>query len=267
MKLLTHIVILLLALTLAVRGALPVTDAALIATNRANAEREHLEQLVQGANQTTQILHLVDQIRQLDTYLERFGDPGSIRDLEALEDLIGMLDSEELNLPEEDLLDDLEGSEVFAPDPVYQAPAEKITIGGSDVGDRNLDSYKPQAATGRSVGAYTETRTRVLARRQALRANLSSTLEQVRSADTASEVQKLSVLIDGLRAQLAATDRELEIAATEASMRMLQAELQNQVKRKALVETERARLREGARKDIEIYRIDFGPILFNRGGK
>ena len=250
-------------LALTATAALPVTDVGLIATNRGNSERDYLEQLLQEANQQTQILRLVEQIRRLDDYLERFGDPATIDKLDGLELLEELLTRAETNKRSEVILAELDGKEVFQPDPVYRPTSETIVLDGVEAEARHSERYKPEAAAQRSFSHYREVRSSVLERRNQVKAKIAQVLVRLRGARTSSEVQKLSVLMTGLQTELEAIDREMGFAASEAATRMFENEVQRQVEKKAAVENGRARLREGTRKDARTYRITWEPILFN----
>ena len=56
-------------------GGMPVIDVAAIASQRQADHLDYLEQLIHEGNQVKTIAQLVEQIRLIDSYLERFGDP------------------------------------------------------------------------------------------------------------------------------------------------------------------------------------------------
>ena len=247
-------------------AGLPVTDSGLIATNKANATRDYAEQLLHEVNQQAQILRLAKQIQQLDNYLERFGNPATVAELKGLDQLEDLLRLPQSNRRSDDLISDLDGAEVFENESVYRSTPEEVVLDGETVGERDTQWYKPEAAANRSLEHYREVRSSVLQRREIIRAEIAQAMAQVRNAQTSSEVQKISVVMTGLKAELDAIDREMEFAASEATARMFQNEVQRKIERKAEVEASRAKLREGTRRDAETYRLVWPPVLFNFQG-
>ena len=72
--------------------------------------------------------------------------------------------------------------------------------------------YKPYEAINNATANYTNVTADVLQRRQALKDAIAATTEALQSATTASEVQKLTGVLIGQNAALAATDKEIDQA-------------------------------------------------------
>lgn len=103
----------------------------------------------------------------------------------------------------------------------------------------------------------------VLARREKLRTSIAGTTKQIQQATTASEVQKLGLVLTGLQTELQAADHELEFAANDVQARVLANATEREIARKAAVENERAKLRVSTEKDAAIYRLFTTPIHFS----
>jgi hypothetical protein len=254
----------LLAIVSCFAGGMPVIDAVAIANQKIAAHRAYLEQALQGVEQIEQTLKLTEQIRQLDSYLERFGDPSSIKDLEGFDELYRQLNAASvLKLPELNR-EDLHTDEVFRPlaSNIGQNLQKEIIVDGKVEATRDGEIYAPEVAERRTQEDYQQVRASVLTRREVLRTSIAGTTKQIQQASTASEVQKLGLVLTGLQTELHATDRELDFAAKDMQARVLANATEREIMRKAAVEEERARLRVGIRKDAEIYKLFTTPIRF-----
>lgn len=261
-----------LALGGAARGSgIPVVDAAHIATSQANHTIDFIEQVLHEANQQTQILNeleqieqlyeqitqLYEQIEQMDDYLERFGIPEDITDLAGIDGLLGELKKATEGLDIEEKLPEITGEAMFGFDGegVFAAIGESFQVGGGEV-EREAERYKPEDAARETVKQYRDKKTEVIERRDALKAEVASTTEQLRFASTDSEVKKLTGVLVGLQTELQAVDRELDIAGHDAAIRAMENDNQRQAVYKAQVEEEAKRFAEGNRRDVETYKID-----------
>ncbi len=245
-------------------GGLPVVDTLAIASQRLTAERDYLEQLVHGLEQADQTLKLVDEIKRLDTLLERHGDPGTIKDLEGLEELYRQLKTAPvLQLPELKVTD-LKPDEIFRSlDSQLHPKLEKdIILDGKVEATRDEQIYHPEVAERRSLENYQKVKASVLTRREQLRQSMAGTVKAIQNAPTTSEVQKLSAVLVGLQAELQSADHELDFAAGEVQAQVSANTTEKEILRKAAVERERAILRVSTRKDAEIYKLFTTPIHF-----
>lgn len=250
--------------TLACVAGLPVIDVAAITAQRLSAERDYLEQLLHEANQQTAILKMIEQIRQLDTSLERLGDPAAITNLQGLDELMRQLNAAPvLQLPELKAAD-------FQPDEVFRSLDSKlypklekeITLDGKVEATRDDVIYHPEVAERRSQENYQKVKASVLTRREQLRQTMAGTVKAIQSAPTASEVQKLSAVLVGLQAELQSADHELDSAAGEVQTQVSANATEKEILRKAAVERERASMRVSTLKDAEIYKPFTTPIHF-----
>ena len=246
-------------------GGMPVIDAVAIANQKIAAHKAYIEQLLQGIEQIEQTVKLTEQIRQLDTYLERLGDPSKIKDLEGIDELYRQLNSAPvLKLPELKR-EDLQANEVFRPltSNIAKNIEKEIVLDGKVEATRDGEIYAPEVAERRTHDDYQQVRASVLTRREKLRTAIAGTTKQIQHASTASEVQKLGLVLTGLQTELQATDRELDFATNDIQARVLANVTEKEIMRKAAVEEERARLRVGTRKDAEVYKLFTTPSHFS----
>ena len=238
---------------------IPVVDAAHIATNQVSHAIDYVQQVLHEANQQTQITNqleqvaqlyeqieqLYEQIEQMDDYLERFGDPKSIVDLAGFNDLMIELGGSTEGLDIEGLLPDITGEDFFGFDGsgIFQPIEPTITIGEEEV-DRD------------AIEQYREKKAEVIERRDALREDISQTVDALRSAETDSEVKKLTGVLLGQQTELQAIDSELDIARGDAEARALENENQQEAEAKARAEENAKRFEAAGRADVETYKLD-----------
>lgn len=246
----------------ALQGALPVTDAAMIALERLNAHRDYLEQLLQTENEIAQVKNLVQQIIRIDESLKRLGNPGEISQLAGADAACELLQGEELNQTSEALVQSVKGEEIFTSSGPIVGLQKDIEVDGRVVGQRAEDVYGPDAVLLRGLKQYQQIRSQVLHRRSALKRELAAAIEQIKAASTTSEVMKLTAVVSALQAEMESLDRDLQFAAMETSHLSEISRINSEILRKANVEDERAVLSESSRRDVELFQLPTTPITF-----
>lgn len=252
-------------------SGIPVVDAAHIASNRVSHAVDYVQQVLHEANQQTQIGKQVEQIKQLyeqieqlyqqieqmDNYLERFGDPKAILDLAGFDQLLGELKQATGGLNIEERLPDLTGEDFFGfdGDGIFQPVTQEIEI-GDETFERDAERYKPHDAARVTIEQYREKKADVLERRDALRGEIAQTTGQLQSAETDSEVKKLSGVLLAQQTELQATDRELDIARGDAEARVMENQNQAQAEAKARAEENARRFEAANRADVQTYKLD-----------
>ena len=257
------LIISLLALCLgSSSGALPVIDAASIASERLSAAKDNLEQILQEANQQTQIVHMLEQIEQIDTYLGRLGDPSAVSQLSGVEELITQLS---LSRGAEGAAQSPPGDEeVFRSldSVVNRSPDKVMRLDRNQEAERDGRRYLPEVAERHVLESFRAVRLTAMKQRDSLRKSLAESLGQLRAAKTSSEVDKLNVVISGLQAELDAVDREMEGAWISAQALVMENATEREIQRKAAIELDRATLHAGAKKDAELYGLFTEPVKF-----
>jgi len=258
-------------ITTAKPSGIPVVDVAHIAVNQTSSTIDYIQQLLHEANQQTQIVkqveqitqlyeqieQLYEQIEQMDDYLERFGDPKSLLDFDGLDELLSSLGQATGGLDIEGILPGITGEDMFGQDGfgVFQPINPDITISGETF-ERDAERYKPNDASRATIEQYREKKESVIERRDVLREEISGTTEQLRSAETDSEVKKLTGVLIGLQTELQATDRELDIARGDAEARAIENANQAEAQAKAQAEEDARRFEVGNRLDVQTYKLD-----------
>lgn len=246
-------------------AALPVVDVGLISTNLHNAKRDLLEQLLQGATQEQQLQQLLAQIRQTDDFLKRLGKLEDVEDLPGFRsEAEAFLKELEINLPSFEIIRDLDPDELFDKEEgsPYEAIKKDIVIDGAKVAEIDGEVVKPELAARRTIEHYQHVRSEVLKKRSFLKGELDLAMQQIRSATTSAEVQKLTAVINGLNTQLSATDSDLQFAANELTARYYQNRIEDDIRQKVYVQKDRAALKAGMRKHLDLFKLPSEPLIF-----
>jgi hypothetical protein len=167
--------------------------------------------------QVQQIQTLTDQLNEFKHYENLFGDPASVV-LATVKPLTDDLKKTEVG----QTLTTLEGAVNAGQAMLYDAGGlfhsigtEFTTPGGQQV-RRQSAEYLPVAAVQKTTDNYLAVSTDATARRVALKQQIAATAEQLKSATTDAEVQKLSGVLTGLSAALESTDHEVSQATASA---------------------------------------------------
>lgn len=249
----------------AAAGAVAVVDINLIRTNLANARRDLIEQILQGERQVMQYQQLVAQVRQIDLYLERFGDPASV-ELRALEEARRFLGRVLPGKASGEIFEAIDDTELFAGPVAAGHPpvSRQIRLDGRTLGELDPAGYRPELASRRALAHFDEVRDAVLLRRRELQAGLDSAMLELRAAATASEVAKLDIVIRSLESRLADTATDLLLAGSAVEVHRHRLENEERIAAKAAVEVGRALLEENTRRELRTLPLPNRPILFQR---
>jgi hypothetical protein len=129
---------------------------------------------------------------------------------------------------------------------------------------RAEDVYRKFGAIQQSSLNLQTVTTDVFTRRDALRKDIAKTTEQLQSAKTDAETQKLTGVLVGYNAELAAVDREIEHAATQLAAQDIENRADQERQATARREERRAQIEEGFRRSSEAFRIDTSAPAFPR---
>jgi hypothetical protein len=167
-------------------------------------------------NQVQQINTLSSQLQQLQNYNQAFGNPATLLNIAGVNVLVDDLARTPVGHTIEQIQSAARGTEAMT----YNAGGLYHSIGvsfttpdGAQV-QREETTYRNNAAVQRAVQNYTNVVDDVLNRRRTLKSDIAATTEKLQSATTASEVQKLTGVLIGLNADLAATDKEIDHATS-----------------------------------------------------
>jgi len=266
MKILFPIIIqwlLLLMVSSDLKAALQVVDVGSISAQWTTAKRDLLQQVLMEANQKTQIFRLVEQIQQIDAYLDRFGDPKKVN-LRTLKNLYDMVSNLPISKTTEELERLLRTDYLYIDQPVYRTISPQIEVDGEVVAQRETDPFRPDLMARQSFSDYHELKEAAIAQRRQIDAQLQAALRELESASTSSEVQKIQAVITILNAQRAEITKEIHLAAVEASTRYYQNEVEARIARQAAHQERRAAYETGLRKNLTSFSLPSNPVLFER---
>ena len=165
-------------------------------------------------NQVQQISQLTAQLQQLQQYNKAFGDPSQILNITGVSALTADLTQTPIGQTISAVEKTSDGIAALTYDAngLYNQIGATFTTPSGNQVQRDAVDYKPFEAINNATANYSNVTANVLQRRQTLKDAIASTTEALQSATTASEVQKLTGVLVGQNAALAATDKEIDQA-------------------------------------------------------
>jgi hypothetical protein len=239
-----------ISLTIAIAGLLATTSVRaqwvvydpIMNMEQILAQAENIAQYVQMVdNQVQQISQLSSQLQQLQQYNKAFGDPSAIVNVNGANALVSDLQQPVVgqNIATLELHSDGAQALTYNGNGLYVRIGTTFTTPSGNQIQRNTNYYRPYEGVNQATQNYTNVNASVLQRRAALKAQIASTTEALQSATTASEVQKLSGVLVGQSAALAATDKEIDQAGTLSLVQDI--ENRNDVEKQATARSEQQR--------------------------
>lgn len=165
-------------------------------------------------NQIQQINTLTSQLQELQHYSHVFGDPSQIVNLAGVNTLVQDLQNTGVGQTLGSLQNLSQGVDAFTYNAsgLYQSVGETFRTPNGNTISREQDLYRPFSAINHTTQNFSDVYADVIARRKELKLNIAATTEQLQSATTASEAQKLTGVLIGLNSSLVAADKELDQA-------------------------------------------------------
>jgi predicted nucleic acid-binding Zn-ribbon protein len=206
-------------------------------------------------NQVQQINALTQQLQQLQAYVKAFGNPQQLQQIVGADELISSLRTPGMGEPLSRLQNSASGSEALTnnQDGLYQRVGAVInTPDGAEI-PRNEETYRKFAASDAAIQNFKTVYNDVLQRREALKRQIADTTQQLQAASTAAETEKLTGVLSGYNAGLAAADKEVDQALGESDR-----EKQEQ----AQVEDRKAEFGEAMSKYSQTFKINDEPAAF-----
>jgi hypothetical protein len=214
-------------------------------------------------NQVQQIKTLTEQVSEFKKYEGLFGDPSKVL-LGTLRPLTDDLRKTELG----QTLTALEGAAdagqamVYTANGLYRSVGTRFTTPAGQTVTRRPEPYVAVAAVQKTTDNYLAVSNDAAARRVALKQQMATTTDELRSATTDAEVQKLSAVLAGLSAALESTDQEVGQATASALVQDIanRADAQRQVEAKK--EQQHAEFTEAVDKYGQTFRLLNAPVTF-----
>jgi len=209
----------------AAHAQIPVTDYASIVQRQTNWISELAEwteslgnDVTQINNQVSQISNQYQQISQIDTYLERFGDPKKLAGLMNIEKavenarLTGVLDAygKTVQQSKGDYALTRTGGGVQRPLATTQADGSSIT--------RDGESYRKFAVHDQVADNYQAKSEDYHTARQRLQEQVNETMTQLDNAPDDATVARLTAKLNGLNAQMDQLYQEQALSAAESTI-------------------------------------------------
>ena len=215
-------------------------------------------------NQVQQISTLTSQLQQLQQYNQAFGTPSQILNLAGFTSLIS--DLENIGVGQavgqlENLSQGTDAEQYDANGLYHNVGTTFTTPDGSSV-SRDANLYRQFAAINETTRNFSNVYANVVSRRDSLRQDIAATTEQLRAATTASEVQKLTGVLIGLNAELSATDKELDHAASVSFVQNAENQNDQAKQQQARVEEQQAEFSEGIQKYNTTLTLSTEPAAF-----
>jgi len=238
----------------------PALNSQTIADQAANIAK--YVQMIQ--NQIQQITTLTSQLNELQHYNQVFGNPSQILNLVGFTGLMADLQDAGVGQTIGQLQNLAQGINALRYDAngLYHNIGETFTTPGSNTVSRDQNSYRPFAAINETTQNFTNVYADVTERREALKQTIADTTTQLQAATTASEVQKLTGVLIGLNAELAATDKELDHAASVSAVQTAENQNDQAKQQQARLEEQRAEFTEAVQKYNTTMKLTAEPAQF-----
>jgi hypothetical protein len=252
------IAVILLALPLAHRASaqMVVFDPISEIQSIVNTAEEVAEFVSMVENQVTQIETLTDQLSEFKNYENLFGNPSQV----SLS-MVGTLDSDLQNTEPGQNLENLVASAdgnaamTYNDDGIYATVGASFQTPRGQTIQRPADQYKPFAAVINSASNYVVVADNAAQRRAAIKEEIAQATEQLNSAGTDAEVQKLHAVLTSLNGDLASTDDELNQAADSALVQDIQNRNDQQKQIQALTEQQNAEFQEATSNYVNTFQL------------
>ncbi len=263
MKRLIALTLVTLGITVSARAQWVVFDPTAQIQSIINTAQEVAQFVTMIQNQVQQIQSLTDQLNEFKNYEALFGDPKAVL-LSTVQPLIGDLKKTELG----QTLTTLESTISTTDAMLYNASGLFESIGttfttpnGQSI-TRQTVPFKPIAAVQKTTDNYLSVSTDAAARRVALKNQIAATTEQLKSATTDAEVQKLQGVLIGLTAAFNNTDYEINQATASALVQDVANRNDAQRQIEAKKEQQHAEFTEAVQKYGQTFRLMNAPTAF-----
>ena len=217
MKKLIALALVTVGISLSARAQWIVYDPANTIQSVVNTAQEIAKYVTMIENQVQQIQTLTDQLNEFKHYEDLFGDPKAVL-LSTVQPLIGDLKKTELGQTLATLESTISATDamLYNASGLFESIGTTFTTPNGQSITRQTVPFKPIAAVQKTTDNYLSVSTDAAARRVALKNQIAATTEQLKSATTDAEVQKLQGVLIGLTAALNNTDYEINQATASA---------------------------------------------------
>ena len=198
------------------RAQLIVEDVVHIAQDAMNQVVDLAKYAEMVSNQVKQITTMTQELQQTVAYVKAFGDPSQLLNITGANELVSGLQQSSVGQTLDSLRQAASGIESLKNNVsgLYQSITD-TSLSGVQV-SRATDNYKPFGALENASSNYTTVYDDAMQRRKTLKGQMAKTIDQLQSATTDAETQKLQAVLTGQSAQLQAIDQEITGATSQA---------------------------------------------------
>ena len=238
----------------------PVSDAL--------SEEMHIEdigkyvQMVE--NQVQQINTLTQQLQQIEAYVKAAGDPSQIVNITGADQLISSLQQQGVGQTMGQLQQVATGAQAlsYTGNGLYQSIGSTFTTPDGAQVPRADDLYRKYGAIQTTSSNFQTVTQNVLSRREALRQEIASTTQELQSATTEAEAQKLNGVLSGYNAELGSVDHEIDHAAEQVSTQDIENRADKERDEQARREERQAQVQEGFQQYSQVFQLDSSAPAF-----
>ena len=256
----------LLAVTPMLHAQLVVTDPISDVLSQTLHLEEIAKQIEAIEKQVEQINVLTKQLQQVQAYVKAFGDPKQLQNIVGADALMSSLQQTGIGQTLDTLQRNATGADALRYDAngLYHSPGATFTTPNGTQLPRAEEVYRKFGAIQQSSLNLQAVISDATTRRDALRQQIATTTQQLQSATTDAETQKLTGVLVGYTAELATVDREIEHAATQLAAQDIENRADQERQAAARREERRAQTEEGFRRSSEAFRLDTTAPAFPR---
>lgn len=227
-------------------------------------EAESIAKYVQMIdNQVQQIQTLTQQLNQFEHYEALFGDPSKVV-LSMVPALDSDLQNVEPGINLENLVANASGNIAltYNDSGIYSTVGTSFQTPRGQTIQRPADQYKPFSAVINSASNYVAVADNAAQRRASIKNQIAQTTQQIQSATTDAQVQKLHAVLTSLNGDLASTDDELHQAADSSVVQDIQNRNDQQKQIQALTEQQNAEFEEAVSNYTAKFQLLDAPTTF-----
>jgi hypothetical protein len=219
MKKLAALTLMSFSIGLSARAQWVVYDPTVHAQQIIGTAEELAKYAVMINNQVQQIQTLSSQLAEFKNYEALFGNPASVS-LSTAQSLVTDLGRMEVGVTLPALQTTANANQAMAYDGggLFQAVGTTFATPKGQTVTRQQAPYVPIAAIQNTTSNYLSVSTNIEARRVALKQDIAATIDQLKAATTAADVQKLTGVLVGLSSALNNSDYELGQASSSVAV-------------------------------------------------
>jgi hypothetical protein len=214
-------------------------------------------------NEVQQITTLGDQLSEFKNYENLFGNPSDVT-----VSTVPALDSDLQNLEPGQNLENLVANAngnialTYNDGGIYASVGTSFQTPGGQTIQRPAGQYEPYSAVINSASNYVAVADNAAQRRETIKDEIAQTTEQLQSASSDAQVQKLHAVLTSLNGDLASTDDELNQAADSAMVQNIQNQNDQQKQVQALTEQQNAEFEEATSNYVTTFQLLDAPTTF-----